>query len=196
MSLRVHVLSASARTGSHNTALAALAARRIEAAGAHVRSTNIRDFEVPLYDGDVQAERGVPDGARRLAGMLASYDATVIVSPEYNYSMPGNLKNLIDWVSRIKPWPTIGVQALLMSASPGPVGGHRGLIALRVPLEGLGARLHSDMFWLAGADRAFAADGGLADPGQDARLSGVIGGFLDVVAAVKDYRGRGAAAAA
>ena len=196
MSLRVHVLSASARTGSYNAALAALAARRITATGAHVRSTNLRDFEVPPYDGDLQAERGVPAGARRLAEMLTSYDATVIASPEYNYSMPGNLKNLVDWVSRIKPWPTTGVHGLLMSASPGPVGGHRGLIALRVPLEGLGMRLHSDMFWLAGADRAFDTGGGLADPGQDARLSAVIGGFLEVVAAVKAHRAPGAAVAA
>ncbi|HEY1176970.1 MAG TPA: NAD(P)H-dependent oxidoreductase [Phytomonospora sp.] len=192
--LRILVIAASARTGSHNAALAALAARRIAATGADASLMSIADFPVPLYDGDLQTERGVPEGAHRLAGLLGEHDGVVIVSPEYNYSMPGNLKNLIDWVSRIKPWPTIGVNGMLMSASPGAVGGHRGLIALRVPLEGLGARLHPDMFGLAHADRAFTAGGELADEALAARLDGTIGGFLDVVEATTRYRREPAAA--
>jgi len=186
--LRILVIAGSVRTGSHNAALAALAARRIEAAGGEARLTSLADFPVPLYDGDLQAEHGVPDGAHHLAALLAEYDGVVIVSPEYNYSMPGNLKNLIDWLSRIKPWPTVGVNGMLMSASPGAVGGHRGLIALRVPLEGLGARLHPDMFCLANADQAFTADGDLADEALGSRLDGMLGGFLDVVEATTHYR--------
>lgn len=186
--LRVLVIAGSVRTGSYNAALAALAARRIEAAGAEARLTSLADFPVPLYDGDLQAESGVPDSAHRLAALLAEYDGVVIVSPEYNYSMPGNLKNLIDWLSRIKPWPTIGVNGMLMSASPGAVGGHRGLIALRVPLEGLGTRLYPDMFCLANADAAFTADGDLAEESPSARLDGMLGGFLDVVEATTRYR--------
>ncbi|GIG68573.1 NADPH-dependent FMN reductase [Phytomonospora endophytica] len=186
--LRILVIAGSTRTGSLNAALADLAVRRIEATGAAVRPTSLADYPVPVFDGDLLEAQGVPEGAHHLARLLGEHDGVVIVSPEYNYSMPGNLKNLIDWLSRIKPWPTIGVNGMLMSASPGAVGGHRGLISLRVPLEGLGARLHPDMFCLAHADRAFTTDGDLADEALAARFDGAIGGFLDVVEATTHYR--------
>ncbi|MEV0645617.1 NAD(P)H-dependent oxidoreductase [Phytomonospora sp. NPDC050363] len=192
--LRLLVLAASTRTGSYNAALAEFAARRIAATGADVTRTTLADFPVPLYDGDLQEEQGVPAGAHELAARIGDHDGVVIVSPEYNYSMPGNLKNLIDWVSRIKPWPTTGVNGLLMSASPGPVGGHRGLIALRVPLEGIGARLHPDMFSLAAADRAFTPEGDLADSALSARLDATVEAFLHVVEATKHYRREAVAA--
>lgn len=185
---RILVFSGSARTGSHNTRLAELARRALAAAGARPHPVNLREFALPLYDGDIQAAQGIPDAAHRFAELLREHDGVVIVSPEYNYSMPGTVKNLIDWVSRIKPWPTIGVNGLLMSASPSAVGGHRGLIALRVPLEGIGARLHPDMFTLAFADKAYGDDGELADAGSRDRLRRLVSDFLDVVAATVHYR--------
>lgn len=188
MSTKILIFAGSARTDSHNARLAALARRVFDAAGATTRLVNLRDFPLPLYDGDLQAERGVPEAAHRFAELLREYDGVVIVSPEYNYSVPGTVKNLIDWVSRIKPWPTIGVNGLLMSASTSAVGGHRGLIALRVPLEGIGARLHPDMFALAFADAAYDADGDLADAGSRDRLRRVVADFLDVVSATVHYR--------
>ncbi|SDD59124.1 NADPH-dependent FMN reductase [Glycomyces harbinensis] len=194
--LRLLVLCASARTGSVNRALAEAVVRRLAAAGAEADLTGLGDFPVPLYDADLQGREGVPEGAVRLAERLRDHDGLVIVSPEYNYSMPGSLKNLFDWVSRIKPWPTAGVDGLLMSASPGPVGGHRGLLALRVPLEGIGMRLHPTMFSLAKADKAFDASGGLADPGDGARLDAVLDGYLTVVEAVTRYPAARAALAA
>ncbi|MCD0447299.1 NAD(P)H-dependent oxidoreductase [Glycomyces sp. A-F 0318] len=193
--LRLLVLCASARTGSVNRALAETASRRLAAAGAEPRLTGPNDYQVPLYDADLQEREGVPHGAERLAGHLREHDGIVIVSPEYNYSMPGSLKNLVDWVSRIKPWPTAGVHGLLMSASPSLVGGHRGLLSLRVPLEGLGMRLHPTMFSLARADRAF--DGGdLAEQSERDRLDAVLGDFLAVVEAVTRYPEARAAMAA
>ncbi|MCC3764697.1 NAD(P)H-dependent oxidoreductase [Glycomyces sp. TRM65418] len=188
--LRLLVLCASTRTGSLNRRLAQATADRLAAAGAEAHLADLDDYPVPLYRGDLEATEGVPDGARRLAADLARHDGVVIVSPEYNYSMPGALKNLLDWVSRIKPWPTKGVDGLLMSASTGAVGGHRGLIALRVPLEGNGMRLHPTMFTLAEAGDAFDADGRLADPAQRDRLGLLLKDFLTTVEAAVHYRER------
>lgn len=186
--LRLLVLCASTRTGSLNRRLAAAAVDRLVAMGAEGRLVDLDDYPVPLYRGDVEATEGVPEGARRLAADLSGHDGIFIVSPEYNYSMPGNLKNLLDWLSRIKPWPTNGVNGMLMSASSGAVGGHRGLIALRIPLEGNGMRLHPAMFTLPAADTAFDADGRIADPAQHDRLDGVLKDFLTTVEATVHYR--------
>ena len=89
-------------------------------------------------------------------------DAFVITSPEYNFSIPGALKNSIDWVSRFSPQPFNEKHGLLMSASPSMAGGNRGLWALRVPFEHLGARLYPDMFSLARAHEAFDPEGRIA----------------------------------
>src|SRR5205085_4260862 len=99
---------------------------------------------------------GMPAGATELQRRLVAADAFIIASPEYNASMPGILKNLIDWTSRFRPQPFDGRQGLLMSASPSLAGGNRGLWALRVPLEHLGARIYPDMFSLSMAHKAFA----------------------------------------
>lgn len=186
--LRLLVLCASTRTNSLNRRLALAAADRLAAVGAESRLVDLDDYPVPLYRGDLEAADGVPEGAYSLAADLARYDGIVIVSPEYNYSMPGTLKNLLDWVSRIKPWPTSGVNGLLMSASPGAVGGHRGLIALRVPLEGNGMRLHPAMFALARAGGAFGPDGRIADAAERDRLDTVLRDFLATVEATVHYR--------
>lgn len=111
----------------------------------------------------------------------------VIVSPEYNDSMPGVLKNAIDWVSRARPQPFNERHGLLLSASPSMAGGNRGLWALRVPLEHLGARVYPDMFSLAQAHNAFTDDGGLADERLRERFDDTIAGFLDLVEASTHY---------
>lgn len=186
--LRILVLSASARTGSLNSRLAESAARVAERAGARVNRANLRDYEVPLYNLDDQQRDGVPEGAERLGEALRSADGFIIASPEYNYSMPGNLKNLIDWVSRIKPWPFTGVHGLLLSASPGGFGGYRGLSSLRVPLEALGSRMYPEMFALAGAgEHSFGGESELTDPDTARRLSTTVSGFLDATEAAVHY---------
>ena len=111
----------------------------------------------------------------------------MIVSPEYNASMPGVLKNAIDWASRFRPQPFNGRQALLMSASPSMVGGNRGLWALRVPLEHLGARVYPDMFSLSQAHQAIGADGRITDATLQSRFESTIECFLDLVEAAKNY---------
>jgi NAD(P)H-dependent FMN reductase len=114
-------------------------------------------------------------------------DAFAISSPEYNASMPGELKNSIDWVSRFSPQPFNEKHGLLLSASPSMVGGNRGLWTLRVPFEHLGARMYPDMFSLAQAHRAFDADGAIADAQLQERFEHNLVGFMDLVEASKHY---------
>src|SRR3954453_18897060 len=152
--IRLLVLGASLRADSLNVRLAELAARTAEERGAEVHRTAFADLGVPPLNTDVLATDGVPEGARRFGDLLPATDGFVIAAPEYNYSVSGVLKNLVDWTSRIRPWPFTGRHGLLLSAAPGLVGGVRGLWALRVPLEGLGSHVYPDMFSLAQADTA------------------------------------------
>ena len=161
--IRFLVFGASLRRGSLNDQLAALAAAVITDKGGTVDLARMEEFDCPSYDGDVEREQGFPAGAARLRERLLAVDAFVVASPEYNASMPGYLKNVIDWTSRYRPQPFNGRQALLLSASPSMVGGNRGLWSLRVPLEHLGARIYPDMFSLAQAHEAFDEHGRIAN---------------------------------
>jgi NAD(P)H-dependent FMN reductase len=118
---------------------------------------------------------------------LEATDAFVISSPEYNASLPGVLKNALDWVSRFHPQPFHERHALLLSASPSMVGGNRGLWTLRIPFEHLGARVYPDMFSLAQAHLAFDADGRIANEELRRRFESTIAGFMDLVEASKHY---------
>lgn len=182
----VLVLSASLRSDSLNQRLANLAARVAERYGATVDLASFGDFDVPLYDGDAETAHGIPPGAQELERRLLDTDAFILSSPEYNGSMPGTIKNLIDWTSRIRPQPFDGRHGLLLSASPSLAGGNRGLWALRVPLEHLGARVFPDMFSLAMAHKAFAGDE-IADSGLQARFEQTVQAFLSLAEAAKHY---------
>jgi chromate reductase, NAD(P)H dehydrogenase (quinone) len=184
---RFLVFSASLRADSLNGRLARLAATTIEGHGGVVQLAAMREFDAPSYDADVQADDGFPAGAENLRDAVQTNDALVISAPEYNFSMPGALKNSIDWVSRFSPQPFNEKHGLLMSASPSMAGGNRGLWALRVPLEHLGARLYPDMFSLAQAHAAFDSEGRLADPALQERFESNIEDFLDQVEASKHY---------
>ena len=187
--VRVLVLGASLGSKSLNNRLATLAARVAAEKGGIVDHAAMEEFDAPYYDPDVEAESGVPAGPRAFCDRLKRADALLLASPEYNASMPGTIKNLIDWVSRFRPQPFNGKQALLFSASPSMAGGNRGLWALRVPLEHLGMRVYPDMFSLAQAHRAFDAGDRIADPMLQQRLETTIGCFLELVEAAKHYRG-------
>ena len=184
--LKVLVFAASLRAESLNRRLAAVAARIAAAAGATVDLASMRDFDVPLYDGDLE-KQGIPPGAQELHRRLTASDAFIVASPEYNFSMPGTIKNLIDWVSRIRPQPFDTRHGFLISASPSLAGGNRGLWALRVPLEHLGARVFPDMFSLAMAHKAFTSAGNIADEKLAQRFEENLVAFLDLVEAAKHY---------
>ena len=186
--VRVLIFGASLRQGSLNGRLAALAASVAERKGGVVDRAQMADFDCPSYDQDVEREAGIPAGAQRLRERLVTADAFIIASPEYNASMSGVLKNVIDWTSRFRPQPFNGRQGLLLSASPSMSGGNRGLWSLRVPLEHLGARIYPDMFSLAQAHEAFAPDGRIANATLQQRFESTIECFLDLVEAAKHYR--------
>jgi chromate reductase, NAD(P)H dehydrogenase (quinone) len=180
------VFSASLRRGSFNTTLAELAAQAIERNEGTVDRAAMGAFDCPSYSQDAQRV-GFPPGATELGRRLEANDAFVIASPEYNGSIPGVLKNVIDWVSRLRPQPFNGKHALLLSASPSMAGGNRGLWALRVPLEHLGVRVYPDMFSLAQAHQAFDPRGKIANQQLADRLDQTIAGFMDLAEAAKHY---------
>jgi chromate reductase, NAD(P)H dehydrogenase (quinone) len=185
--IRFLVFSASLRNQSLNSQLARLTMRLITANGGTVDAATMAEFDCPSYDMDVQVESGLAPGALELGRRLAANDAFVIASPEYNGSMPGLLKNAIDWASRQKPQEFNGRHGLLLSASPSMIGGNRGLWTLRVPLEHLGARVYPDMFSLAMAHQAFSPDGSIANADLAGRLERTIVGFMDLVEAARHY---------
>ena len=184
--LKVLVFGASLRADSLNGTLAALAARFAQHTGAAVDHASMRDFDVPSYDGDVEKAQGIPKGAEELRRRLLEADAFIVSSPEYNASMPGMFKNLIDWTSRFRPQPFDGKHGLLLSASPSLGVGNRGLWVLRMPLEHLGARIYPDMFSLAQAHKALV-DGQIADAALRARFEKNLEAFLSLAEAAKHY---------
>ena len=181
------IFGASLRKDSFNRRLASLAAAVVNEAGGTVVNASMGDFDCPSYNGDVEASDGIPPGADRFRSKLISTDGLIISSPEYNASMPGVLKNLIDWVSRYKPQPIKGRHVLLMSASPSMAGGNRGLWSCRMPLEHLGGRVFPDMFSLAQAHEAFADDGRLRDAKLQKWFEGTVDCFIESVEAAKHY---------
>jgi chromate reductase len=187
MPTRFLVFSASLRIESLNTRLGRLAARVIEQHGGLVERASMEEFTCPSYNQDVEEKEGFPSGATELRKRIEANDAFVISSPEYNGSMPGLLKNVIDWASRYKPQPFNERHALLMSASPSMAGGNRGLWSLRIPLEHLGARVFPDMFSLATAHEALSPQGEIINPILSSRFVNNLVAFMSLVEAAKHY---------
>lgn len=184
--IRVLVFAASLRADSLNGRLAEAAREVIAKLGARAELASMHDFDCPSYDGDLEAQ-GFPDAAVALRERLEASHGFVIASPEYNFSMPGSLKNTIDWVSRFRPQPFHARHGLLMSASPSMVGGNRGLWSLRVPFEHLGARIFPDMFSLARAHQMLDETPRLMDERLQERFERTIEAFLDLVEADTHY---------
>jgi chromate reductase len=178
--LRLLAFAASLRRESWNRKLLGLAVDLAREAGAEVDVAEFREFDLPLYDADLLTLSGVPVGASELTRRVGAADGLLLASPEYNFSLPGTLKNAIDWVSRARPMPLRGKSAFLLSASNGQIGGVRGLWQLRIPLEGLGVLVYPDMYTLPWADKAFGPDGKLIEPERQSRLASMMGGYLAV----------------
>ncbi|HEU4409338.1 MAG TPA: NAD(P)H-dependent oxidoreductase [Polyangiaceae bacterium] len=168
MPARILVFSGSARQGSLNQRLADLAARALGEAGGEVTRLSLRDYPLPIYDGDEEeAGGGPPENARRLHEIFRSHGGVFIASPEYNAGVTPLLKNTLDWVSRVRDH---GGQAAafgrpvfaLGAASPGGFGGYRGLMVLRQTLTlGLSATVLPAMASVSAAHEAFDAAGDL-----------------------------------
>ena len=185
--LRILVLAASARTGSLNVKLAQLAAQVIVKRGAVADLKSIAQFDCPSFNQELEKGIGIPSGAEQFKESILENDAFVIASPEYNGSMPGHLKNIIDWVSRFRPQPFNEKHALLMSASPSMAGGNRGLWSLRIPLEHLGTRVYPDMFSLAMAHQALTPDNQISNEVLAKRFEATLDAFTSLVEAAKHY---------
>lgn len=182
--MRLLAIAASLRQESFNRRLMARAVTMAREAGATVTEIPFADLVCPYYDADVETTAGVPAPAVRLGEAMQAHDGLLLASPEYNYSMPGTLKNTIDWTSRLRPLPFPGLTAMLMGASNGPIGTNRGLLQIRVPLECLGVAVYPRTFGLPNAGGAFSDGGQLADTRNDDRLRALVGKYLAFAAAL------------
>jgi chromate reductase len=176
--MKLLAFAASLRRESWNRKLIALAVAIVRQAGVEVDLAEFQEFDMPLYNRDLQDASGFPPGARELQRRVAAADGLLIASPEYNYSLPGTLKNAIDWVSRMSPMPFRGRSAFLLSASTAQVGGIRGLWQLRIPLEGVGVLVHPEMYSLPWADKSFDEAGELKEKERRDRLALMLEAYL------------------
>jgi chromate reductase, NAD(P)H dehydrogenase (quinone) len=188
---RLLAFSGSARAGSMNQRLARAAAAAARAHGAEVTLASLRDFPMPLYDGDLEAREGMPEAAFRFRELMAAHDGFLIASPEYNSSFTPLLKNTLDWASRkhasdTGPLPAFrGKIAGLMSASNGRLGGIRGLPHLRQILTTLGVLVAAEQLALPGAGEAFVEDGSLKEATFAKTLDGLAARVARLATALK-----------
>jgi chromate reductase, NAD(P)H dehydrogenase (quinone) len=164
--MSILVLSGSSRAGSLNQKLAALAAKSINASGGKATLISLADFPLPLVDATGFGNH--PAEAMKLRELIDAHKGLFLASPEYNAGYAPALKNALDWATVAKPSaPATGLAGKVVglgAASPGPMGGYRGLTMLRTVLElGMGALVIPEMAAVGGGDAAFKADGSLAD---------------------------------
>jgi chromate reductase len=165
----VLVLAGSTRSASYNKLLARQAAEIAREEGAKVTLIDLKDFPVPFYDADLEAEFGLPENVKRFRGLLMASDAVIIASPQYNDSIPAVLKNMLDWASRSEEGAFTraafqGKKFAMMSASPSKKGGAKGLKHLKDVLKECGADLVDDSVSIPYAHLAFDENGHLRDP--------------------------------
>ena len=159
--VKILVIPGSLRSGSLNARLAAAAAHELALSGAEVTRISLSDFPLPIYDGDLQAKSGVPKHAVNLKRMIGAHHGVLIVTPEYNSSVPALVKNTIDWISRVQdPHETRGQVFrervfAIASASCNRLGGTRALAALRLILTACHASVVPNQLALSFADQAY-----------------------------------------
>jgi chromate reductase, NAD(P)H dehydrogenase (quinone) len=173
---KILAFAGSTRVESFNKKLVKIAAAGAGKAGAEVTLIDLRDFALPLYDGDLEDREGLPENAKKLKQLFLANDGLLISAPEYNSGITGVLKNTIDWVSRAesddeKPLACYaGKVAGLMSASPGALGGLRGLVQVRAILGNIKVLVLPDQIAVSKAHEAFNPAGTLKDPKQQAAV--------------------------
>ncbi len=173
---RILAFGGSLRRHSFNQKLAALAAEGARDAGAEVTLLALRDFPLPVFDEDLEATEGLPENAKKLKTLFREHHGLIIAAPEYNSSITAALKNTIDWVSRAETddEPSLsaltGKTSILCAASPGSLGGLRGLVHVRAILGNLGITVLPDQVAVGNAYAAFRDDGTLVDEQQTARI--------------------------
>ena len=184
---KVLAFAGATRTESWNKKLIRVAVRAVEEAGGEVTLIDLRDYPMPLYDGELERSDGLPRKARELKSLMVSNQAFLLSCPEYNSSISGVLKNTIDWISRPQPDEARylafkGKVAGLLSASPGNLGGVRGLLTVRQVLNTVGVLVLPTQFALAHAANAFHEDGTLKEDGHRAAVAAVVAEVVAVTA--------------
>jgi chromate reductase len=165
--MKALIFAGSTRSDSLNRKLARAAATELRGRGVEVTLADLREFPMPLYDGDLEVSHGLPEAAIAFRKLLAEHDLLVIASPEYNGSFPALVKNVIDWTSRPaaageRPAALYrGKRAALLAGSPGQGGGRRGLRHLRELLEMIGVTVIAEPVAIASAFNAFDETGEL-----------------------------------
>lgn len=188
---KILAFAGSTRTASFNKKLIRLAADAAKEAGAEVTLIDLRDLAMPLYDGDLEEKEGLPENAKRLKALMRSHDGFLISAPEYNSSITGVLKNAIDWASREETDdepPLVcfkGKVASLLSASPGQLGGLRGLVHVRAILGNIGVIVLPDQLAVSKAHEAFDDAGNLKDAKRGEQLKGIARGLVEFLKKIK-----------
>jgi NAD(P)H-dependent FMN reductase len=184
--LKILVIPGSLRTGSLNARLAATIAVELAEAGAEVTRISLADFPLPIYDGDLQAKSGLPKHAINLKRMMSAHHGVLIVTPEYNSSVPALLKNAIDWVSRVHdPGETrgqvfAGRAFAIAAASHGRLGGTRVLAALRLILSACQATVIPNQLALSFAGDAYDDMDRLKHPSDVEAMMGLVRQLIEV----------------
>lgn len=165
-SARILVFAGSIRSGAFSGKLAALAAKELALKDADVTRISLVDYPLPIFDSDLEKEKGVPENARKLARQIAAHQGVFLATPEYNNSVPPLLSNTVNWISRIKNDEIAYRHRVygLGSTAPGPVGGARALSDLRkIVAPALGAIVLPEKIEIGGANEAFDESGNLTD---------------------------------
>jgi chromate reductase len=184
--LKILVIPGSLRSGSHNARLAAAAAYQFAQAGAEVTRISLSDFPLPIYDGDLQTKSGVPKHAINLKRMMSAHHGVLIVTPEYNSSVPPLVKNTIDWVSRVQDTHETRYQVFrerpfaIAAASESRLGGTRCLAALRLILSACQATVIPNQLALSFAGEAYDDMDRLKHPGDIEALNALVRQMIDV----------------
>lgn len=169
---KILAFSGSSRIGSFNQKLVSIAADAAREEGADVTVINLGDYQLPIYNMDDETNNGLPEQAKALKQILVDHDGFLIASPEYNSAFSPLLKNAIDWASRKEhdqEFPLAaykGKYAAIMSASPGALGGLRGLVFLRMLLSNIGVLVIPEQKAISNAHKAFDGNGQLTNPEQ------------------------------
>ena len=184
--LKILVIPGSLRTGSLNVRLAATAAVELAQLGADVTRISLADFPLPIYDGDLQGRSGVPKHAVNLKRMMSTHHGVLIVTPEYNSSVPPLVKNTIDWVSRVQDAHEVRGQVFrerpfaIASASESRLGGTRALAALRLILTACHAMVVPNQLALSFAGEAYDDMDRLKHPADIEALDALVKQLIDV----------------
>ncbi len=189
--IRILAFAGSSRRDSFNRKLVTYSASKARTLGAEVTLVDLADYPIPLYDGDLEAAEGIPEYAQKLRHLMLEHEALMISCPEYNGSITPLLKNVIDWTSR--PSDGIGMTAAykgkvaaLFSASPGALGGMRGLVHVRAILSGIGVLVIPGDVSVGVAHQAFGEDGAVIDERLEGRLENTVQSLISTTSALKN----------